>query len=72
MAKKRKTAAMKSRKPARRSRAAASDPQATVNALAVIVFIILILLGTYFYMQNTKPKAALLDLSPAVVTMEMV
>ncbi len=64
MAKKRKAAARKSSRRPARAKAQGSDENATL--FAVIVLVLLVLVGTYFYMQN-KQKAALLDLTPVAV-----
>jgi hypothetical protein len=58
MAKKRKPAARKraARKPAVR-RPRPSNPDATVNALVILVLIVMVLGGLYFYVQNKKQAA---------------
>ena len=73
MAKKRKTA---SKTASRKSgKAAASQPAKSrkftrddhVNALVIAAAIAIVFIALYLY-QNAKPKAALLDGSPAVTT----
>jgi hypothetical protein len=59
MAKKRKPGAKKNptRKPARKQ---PGSPDATVNALVVLVVIAIVLGGLYLYAQNNRKQAALL------------
>ena len=67
MAKKRKAAPKKrvTRKPPA-GRRPAKNPDATVNALVILVVIAMVLGGLYLYAQNSKKQAALL---PALKSM---
>ena len=70
MAKKRKAAARKraTRKPAAR-RQRANNPDATINALVILVVIVMVLGGLYLYVQNKKQAALLPALGHAVATL---
>src|SRR5262245_59475422 len=69
MVKKRKTTAKKReiRKPARKQRA--SGPDTTVNTLAVLVVIVLVLGGLYLYAQNRRQTALLPGLIQSIATL---
>jgi hypothetical protein len=69
MAKKRKAAARKraTRKPARRRRA--HNPDATINALVILVVIVMVLGGLYLYVHNKKQAALLPSLGHAVASL---
>jgi len=69
MAKKRKAPAKKreTRKPARKPRA--SGPDTTVNTLVVLVVIVFVLGGLYFYAQNKRQTALLPGLIQSVATL---
>ena len=70
MAKKRKAAARKraTRKPAAR-RQRANNPDATINALVILVVIVMVLGGLYLYVQNKKQAALLPVWGHAVATL---
>ncbi len=72
MAKRRKTAAKTAAKPATKAVAqsqpakpSAPNPDVTVQALAILVVIVIVLAGGYLYNQNAKPAGAPLDITPA-------
>jgi hypothetical protein len=70
MAKKRKAAARRraSRKPAARRRRA-KNPDATINALVILVVIVMVLGGLYLYVQNKKQAALAPALGHAVASL---
>jgi hypothetical protein len=75
MAKKRKTTAKKPiRKPSKASADRAKRRKLShdenVTALVIAVAIVILFAALYLYQQNVKPKAALLDGGPAIVTVE--
>jgi uncharacterized protein HemX len=85
MAKKRKTAVKKAAKPAARTaakpaakkpaKAVAAKPAAsgggdvTVNALVIAVLIALVIGGLYLYLQRAKAEPAMIDITPAAVSL---
>jgi len=71
MAKKRKAArgqaiSRPARKPARRRQR--DNPDATVNTLVILVVIVMVLGGLYFYAQNKKQAALFPSLTQAIAT----
>jgi hypothetical protein len=77
MAKKRKAAVKKAAKAAAKKsvKAAAVKPASsgggdvTVNALVIALLIIFVIGGLYFYLQKAKAEPAMIDITPAAVSL---
>jgi hypothetical protein len=66
MAKKRKAATRKRSVQKRTTKRGRAGPDQTVNALVILVVIVIVLGGLYFYAQNRKQAALFPSLQPAI------